>query len=186
VTDLPITPLTLPAPKPAPQIDLRVEPQAPMDNWCWACVGAAIINHYNSYKHPPAPRILPCEVAKRRFPTKQCCPQANAKANAPTSDVEGWIQDAIRNPAPGRDHFAGDDDWGLRHVGTIASEINQDRPVCVQLKLPNTYHYVLIIGVHGTGPASEFTIEDPLRERRTMEYRSLSAAGARYLIWTKP
>jgi hypothetical protein len=186
VTDLPTTSLTLPPKTPAPQIDLRVEPQAPMDNWCWACVGAAIINHYNSDKHPPPPRILPCEVAQRRFPTKRCCPQANAKANAPTSDVEGRIQDAIRNRALDYDHYVDAKDWELSYVRTIASEINQDRPVCVQLELSDTYHYVLIIGVHRTGLASEFTIEDPLSGRRIMDYASLSAAGASYLIWTKP
>jgi Papain-like cysteine protease AvrRpt2 len=183
VTNLPITTLTLPAPTKPPQINLRVEPQAPMDNWCWACVGAAIINHYN---HPPAARILPCQVANRRFPGKKCCPQANAKANAPDTDVEGWILDAIRNPAPGPDHYAGVDDWGQRHVRKIASEINQGRPVCVQLKLSNTYHYVLIIGVHGADLESEFTIEDPMGARRTRDYISLSDAGAWYLFWTKP
>jgi hypothetical protein len=158
-----------------------------MDNWCWACVGAAIINHYNKLENPLAPHILPCEVAQRRFPGKQCCPQANAKASAPTSDVEGHIRDAIyKHPPRGRDHWAAPNDWGLSHVNRIALEINQERPVCVQLELPNTYHYVLIIGVHGTGLASEFTIEDPLSGRRIMDYTSLSAAGASYLIWTKP
>lgn len=154
----------------APQINVRVPPQAPMKNWCWACVGAAVKTARGDPKQP-------CEIARLIYKTEKCCPQSEAD---PVTDKVQELMGILPNDIGPRAV------WGLAQFPRIGTEINAGRPVVVQYKIADgSYHYALIIGMVGTGLGATFALSDPFWGSQAKNFHAMRAPAAQNLFWVR-
>jgi len=114
-------------------------PQGP-SQWCWACAGTAISQHY------PSPRYSrPCDLVNDELNKTSCCVDGNT-----TSCNQPWYLDSTLKRTG---NFSSTTPRSL-DITEIKQEIDADRPIGVRIEWGDgSGHFVVLGGYDDTLPA---------------------------------
>jgi|SRR6267154_54844 len=107
--------------------------------WCWAAVAAMVSGWYS--QQTGGARPTQCAVAAATLGVPSCCPGSSIDPNC----LRLWGLDLALQSVG---HFAGKATSG--GLGTIAGEVNANRPLGALIQYPGVVHFVLVSGYSDT------------------------------------